>query len=542
LKGFLALLAAAAVGLALTARTRTPAHAAEGWFPRILTERSSEYLPDYSYAGYRWGERALPRPPVTLEVADFGAVPDDGRDDTEAFQRALKAAGDRQGQVVIGMPPGRFHLSEILFLERSRLLLRGAGSGEEGTVLVFTRPLEKMQTPGESETLRRRLRRRGKKEHGRFFSPFAWTGGVIWVRSPSFKTGGEALEAVSGRRGEALVTLQKQADVEPGQVFQVQAFNRDGEEGSLLEHLFGGSRVEPGIHLYERPARPLIGQPVTVVKVEGARLHLKEPLLHDLRPEWTPRLQPLRYLEEVGLEDFRSEFPAAPHAGHHLEEGWNGLYLTQLQHSWVRNVSIRNADSGIICNRAKNVTLEGIGVRGRSGHYCVMVGGSYGVLVKDFRFSAPSLHSPSFNAGAQLCVFSGGSVREATLDQHRGFPLQNLFDNLEVQRSAADLFARGGNPDWAPTAGAFTTFWNIRAHLDLAGKTNGTVPLWPKIQDAPRARIVGLRGNHPFSLQYGPDAYVEGLNRPGIAVPSLYDYQLRRRLAARAARDESTRP
>jgi hypothetical protein len=174
----------------------------------------------------------------------------------------------------------------------------------------------------------------------------------------------------------------------------------------------------------------------------------------------------------------------------------------------------------------------------------VTISGSYDVLVRDFHFTAPSLHSPSFNALAQLSVFTNGSVRGASLDQHRGFPMQNLFDNLKVQRTGTDLFEHGGADEWAPTAGAFTTFWNIRAHLDLKiwnirahleRSLRGTVPLGPEIRDAPRARIVGLRGNYPFSLHYGPDAHVEGLNRPGIAVPSLYDHQLQERLHPRVS-------
>jgi hypothetical protein len=354
------------------------------------------------------------------------------------------------------------------------------------------------------------------------------------VRHPSPGTARDAPRAVAGRRGETLVEVEEGADIGVGQVYRLQWFNHEGRQGSLFEHIFGGSRVEPGVRVYERPEKPIVSQPVTVLAVEGTRLQLKEPLLHDVRPEWTPSLAPVDYLEEIGLEDFRIEFPEVGHAGHHLEEGWNGLYLTQLQHSWVRNVSIRNADSGIICNRAKNLTLEAVEVHGRAGHYCVMIGGSYGVLVRDFRFTAPSLHSPSFNSGANLCVFTRGSVREATLDQHRGFPLQNLFDDLEIQRSATDIFKHGGNDEWAPTAGAFTTFWNIRAHLDLDVKMKGDVPLWPKVGDAPRARIVGLHGNYPFALQYGPDAYVEGLNRADIGVPSLYEHQLRRRLPAPA--------
>lgn len=519
------------------------ADAAEPWTPAILAEGSAEYLPDYSYAGYRWGEQPLPRPPVTFSVADFGALPDDGIDDTEAFRGALRAADRKTGTVVVAVPAGRFQLSEVLFLERSHLVLRGAGRDADGSVLAFTRPLEQMQVPAETEKLRRELQRAGKKQGDRDFSPFAWTGGVVWVRNPAFEVGGETWPAQAGSRGERGLELARDAPLRPGDVLWLRWFNRDGAGGSLLAHLLGGSRVEIGREVARRRDDPLVRQPVTLAAVEGRRLRLVEPLLHDVRPEWTPDLAPLHYLEEIGLEDFRIEFPETPYAGHHVEAGWNGIYLSGLQHSWVRNVSVVHADSAVICNRAKNVTLTGLDVLGRGGHYSVTISGGYGVLVRDFRFEAPSLHSPSFNAMSQLSVFTHGEVRHASLDQHRGYPMQNLFDRLRLQRGDPDLFLHGGSDAWAPTAGAFTTFWNLRADVepgiwDLRARwermVRGSLPLGPEIRDAPRARIVGLHGNQPFSLRYGPDAYVEGLGRSDIAVPSLYEYQLHRRVGERS--------
>src|SRR5258708_4432473 len=48
-------------------------------------------LPDYSFAGYRSGRRALPNVPVTANVKDFGAVGDGKTDDTAAFESAIAA-------------------------------------------------------------------------------------------------------------------------------------------------------------------------------------------------------------------------------------------------------------------------------------------------------------------------------------------------------------------------------------------------------------------------------------------------------------------
>jgi hypothetical protein len=71
-----------------------PASASEAWAPAILSDETlaGTYLPDFSYAGYHWGEEPPPHPPPTLDVTDFGAAPDDGEDDTAAILKAVDAA------------------------------------------------------------------------------------------------------------------------------------------------------------------------------------------------------------------------------------------------------------------------------------------------------------------------------------------------------------------------------------------------------------------------------------------------------------------
>ena len=55
----------------------------EKWMPEILTEKADEiFLPDFSFAGYHWGEKEIPNLEPNMNVLDYGAVPDDGKDDT----------------------------------------------------------------------------------------------------------------------------------------------------------------------------------------------------------------------------------------------------------------------------------------------------------------------------------------------------------------------------------------------------------------------------------------------------------------------------
>src|SRR6056297_3378737 len=93
----------------------------EDSLPHILSpeKESSRFLPDFSYVGYRWGEKEIPQQESNLDVIDFGAVPDDGKDDTEALKKALAAAHKIEGNVVLSLPPGRFIVKDILYIQRS---------------------------------------------------------------------------------------------------------------------------------------------------------------------------------------------------------------------------------------------------------------------------------------------------------------------------------------------------------------------------------------------------------------------------------------
>ncbi|MDC3198009.1 glycoside hydrolase family 55 protein, partial [Luminiphilus sp.] len=62
----------------------------------------SHVVPDFSYAGYQNGLGELPKATGTIiEVADFGALPDDAVDDSAAIQRAIDAANAVAGPVIV---------------------------------------------------------------------------------------------------------------------------------------------------------------------------------------------------------------------------------------------------------------------------------------------------------------------------------------------------------------------------------------------------------------------------------------------------------
>jgi hypothetical protein len=50
------------------------------------------------------------------------------------------------------------------------------------------------------------------------------------------------------------------------------------------------------------------------------------------------------------------------------------------------------------------------------------------------------------------------------------------------------------------------------------------------MEEGPFARIIGVNGNRNFTVKYGPDSYSEFINQSMVKIPSLYYYQLKKRI------------
>jgi hypothetical protein len=148
------------------------------------------------------------------------------------------------------------------------------------------------------------------------------------------------------------------------------------------------------------------------------------------------------------------------------------------------------------------------------------------------------LHSLTFNTGSTKSVYRNATVlKTPTLDQHAGANHQNLFDNVRLHigaRPGADgpsypLWDGSGASYWQPGHGRFNTSWNIQVLVESGALATETVRL-TGLDEGPEARVVGVSGNRTFEVDYRPEPYVERLNHAMRDIPSLYDYQLSRRL------------
>ena len=520
------------------------------------TISQKHFLPDYSFAGYRNGIVELPEAAGTVvNVDDFGAAAGDGKDDTKAVLAAISHANTLDGPVIVRFSAGRYRITEVLKIQRSDFVLQGAGSGAGGTLLYFPRPLNQVDKSSSLDELRQYLVKHDKRQKepdmnlDEFFSEYSWSGGFIWIQKSGVRPAPYLVEydpvidkiadVVSGIRGSQNVVLASGASVDAGDIVQLQWINRTGPDAGIIKALYGTEFTSAGSHHWSFPERPLVRQTSRVQSVDGNNVVLADPLLHDVNESIPAQLATWEGLQQVGIEDLRIEFPESPYFGHHMERGYNGIYFTSAFDSWARNIRITNADAGILSYNSANLTYRDITTYGnRKAHYAVHMGNVHNVLAENITIMNPVQHSLTFNTQSTKCVYKNAEVFVTpTLDQHAGANHQNLFDNVTLHVRAADsgdgpvvpAFDGSGAGYWQPGHGGFNTTWNLRV-LITGGAYPDEVVTVQGLDEGPMARIVGLHGNRTFKLDYRPAPYVEMLNKEVESAPSLYEYQLKRRL------------
>ncbi|WP_264524306.1 hypothetical protein [Flavobacterium sp. N502536] len=521
--------------------------------PKILTDSKNNYLPDFSYAGYHFGESPIPETSgKVINATDYGVKANDALDDSKALLKAIQAANDVQGNVILQLPAGRIILSAVLYLERSNFILRGMGSGEKGTEIYCPRPMMYFKDPESLAELREYLTTFDKRQREPEnnvdlpFSQYAWSGGFIWTQIPNerVKSYLDKYEPIStplakvnsGTMGQHIITVSEVKGIKVGDILELQLFNKDGENGEIIKDLYQGAPVKPGSHHWKFPKLPIVRQQVEITKIAGSKITLKTPLTISIKPSYQAQLVEWKHLSEVGIEQLRFTFPDIPRVAHHVEPGNNALFLTRLFNSWVKDVVITNADSGILAEEIASVTIQDIVTDGpHLSHYTVTLGGVHNVLVRNLKIYNKAVHPLSFNTFATKNVYQNCEIfADALLDQHSGANHQNLFDQITVhirpdKNNSYYLFGGGGADYWKPSHAPFSTFWNLNVQVENPIETTQPILLYG-MKDGPFARIIGVNGNAKFEVKYEPEAYMEFLNTAMDKVPSLYDYQLQKRL------------
>jgi hypothetical protein len=474
-------------------------------YSQLWGERGELYDPhgrltDFSYAGYWFGDRPIPFIATSADVTEFGANGEDDLDDTDAFRAAIDATDSG----AISIPPGRYLISDILWIEKPGIVLRG--EDRDTTILHITNTLEDVRP------------NMGATTSGKATSDYSWSGGFLWVKGGLAST--TPIEVLSDAiRGDRQLAVVDASAFKIGDRILIE--QRDPPDRSLMRHLYAD---DPGdVRKLTPNINPrLVAQ---VIAIHDNQITINRPLRWDVRAAWSPRVRLFSpTVFEVGIESITVEFDSVPYKGHFSELGRNAIAFNATSDCWVRNVRIKNCDSAVFFTGMQG-TIDGLVIdstrtehRGTQGHHGVTLG--LDNVVTNFEFSMHFIHDITMTRLSAGNVIKNGSGINLSLDHHKRANHANLYCNLDAG-TGQDLWRCGGGASLGKHAGAWTTFWGIRSTSTIS---------WPRASFGPDLmNLVGLKTS-PGAMATSPAGkWLEHIPTEQLEPRDLHQAQLERR-------------
>jgi len=524
--------------------------------PEILRDfvenGSKSILPDFSYAGYAYGEKVIPNVDAKVfNVQDYGATPNDQIDDTRAIQAAVDAAGEAGGGIVF-FPPGTFDVNmdttktAIVKINYSNIVMRGSGSGPDGTIIHSGCSTEQAE------------------DNSPWLSPFVFHAGLNLQSTDNFFHI-DALPVYSeltndALKGESVLKLERTDSLKSGDILAV-AMRNTMDSGDLMEDLMAPFQYDSFMTSYLDAGKQRATSFQYFMEVDQVlsptEIKMKQPMRRDVLTRFKAFVSKVPMLKEVGIENFRFECDYKGGYVHHLtrehDYGWGAICLQRVSHGWIRNILINNYVQNTHLINSRNVTITNVVCSGFDGHYGPKMYHSSDNLVCNIDVEAKYTHGP----GLEGCSF--GNVYKdirlehpSPIDLHgiadAGFcpPMYNLYENI----TNLTQMGGGGNQTNLPHAGEYNTFWGLEMTGFDDDGYNELFFSWVW-RDAVRFKnefhidchkqylrsiVVGVHSpkkkisiEHQTNDRFDDWIYVEGLNKD-MGLSSLYEYQLGLRL------------
>ena len=412
-----------------------PAGTSALWKDFVSARRSGAepILPDFSYAGYHYSDRAIPdvKGPV-FRVTDYGATPNDDTYDDSSIQRAIAGASAKGGVVLF--PAGRFLVSptndpkQTIDISAGNIVLRGAGAADGGTEIV----MDKMKP-----------------------------GGVMFRVAPPDTASTDLTTITANARRETFeVEVADPTKLRAGQRvvirYQNPAYNRI---------YFGELELSPKwTRVYDTGMS--FAEAHRIAAIDGRRIRFEEPLHFSIVMNAAPfTLRSLPVLEEVGIEDIRftgkwNEYPEpfVHHKDTNHDTAWSLFSVRQVANGWMRRLEFRHVNQAINGDTLVAFTFDRIRYTGKQGHTSIHARRGYGVLMKDNEDTAAFDHGPSMGYNAVGTVILRHKMQVAQqIDSHGGVPFATLFDEV-----TGGIFEDNGGPyENYPNHAKYMVFWNF---------------------------------------------------------------------------------
>ncbi|MFY0650607.1 MAG: DUF4955 domain-containing protein [Cyclobacteriaceae bacterium] len=487
-----------------------PAQQSAVWndFKKSKEENKEAILPDFSFSGYKYSEEAIPDVDFKkFDVRDYGANGNDQKSDKEAIKKAIQAAS-QNGEGVVFFPRGKYFINtkeddqSILNINSSRIVLRGEGDDENGSILFFDRDLPpanptklwtcpsaiKVSSPKEDEVL---------------------TKVISDSKRETFSVEVEDASKIKKNDWVILEVLNNSKDLVK---YDVQPLVPEPQWTSILEK---------GVQINERHQ---------VASVDDNIITFVDPIHYDVQAKHNWRLKKFENLDHVGFEGIRFEGNWLKEFVHHRsaqdDGGWSVLSISDATNSWIRDCTFKNVNRCAGFSSSAACTALDITILGKIGHSGIHASGSTGILLANINDIAGMHHSTGVGGGSTTCtvIWRSKHADHTCFESHASQPRCTLFDNVE-----GGFFSgrAGGARKNLPNHGRYLVLWNYKEtdEPELNFRFWATDSWWWKIVPP---IIVGFHGTGT-TFKEDEVHILESLGRP-VEPESLFEEQLKLRL------------
>jgi hypothetical protein len=481
---------------------------------RYAADSRGNRIMDFSHAGYKGGGVALPDVRVARTVD--AAVGDNTARIQAAIDEVSRLAPDAAGfRGAVSLSAGTYEVGGSLRIAAAGVVLRGSGSGPEGTVIRVTgspRRLIDISGAGAPEP----------------------DGPPVRVSDTYVPSGADRLnvDSTAGLKAGDAILVRRPVTEAWIRYMEMDRLSRDGKPQTWIK------------------AGTLIDTDRVIGAIAGNRITLDVPMSDSLDAAYLspPGTSVVKYtfpgrIEQTGLERIRIAAPAqdVPISG----PQYSLLRLSAVSDAWLRDVVVEDTQNTItIGQTARRVTLEDVHVRhslpftAPASPADIAISGTQ-VLVHRSSVSGKGVWPVVTQAGV-----TGPNVilhfrsDQAGVAPHQRWATGLLVDSSEftngTERRPGIAFSNreyaGSGHGWSV---GWAVAWNVRTDYLL-------------IQQPPGAKnwCVGCTGRPTPILWHGkpiaqPQIPSETFESPGVAVApaSLYLHQLRDRLGDQALRN-----
>ena len=425
-----------------------------------LPDEKGNIIPDFSHCGYMGGGVALPDVPVVLTIQ-----PQTEGDDTARLQAAIDDVSARTPDAsgfrgALLLQRGKYRISGTLQIRASGVVLRGEGTGENGTVLIAT---------GKGQRTLIEFKGRGRRPREIENTRQKIVDDYVPVGTKTFTIA----DASGFASGDAIIVHR------PSTAKWIATIGMNRIE---MKHP-GVRQWEPGAYdfRFDRTITAINGNQITIDAPIGNAIEREYGGGSIYKYEYPGRIEQVGIENLRGVSEYNNREKDPRRKGEFVDEdhAWNFVVFSQVKNAWARNIT--SVHFGYACvtigNQAKWMTvqdsqcLDPVSKIIGSRRYSFPIHGQLSLVQRCY--TRRGRHDYVLHArvpGPNAFVDCTADIAHSDTGPHHRWSVCTLFDNVIVNGNAINVQDRQSSGTGHGWAGAQKVLWNCEAESYILQK------------------------------------------------------------------------